>query len=372
MNTKIIAIMFVLALVGCTAPAGEVASQPVLKIGVIGSLTSVGAFFGQQEIKGLELAKDEINANGGVNDKMIELVIEDSKTDPAASVTALQKLINVDGVEFVIGDSWTSTTAVLVPIANANEILMISPISALDDQSQDDLFFRTMPVIEDLTAPLADYAYNVMGIRNVGVLFTDTPWGVEHTRDFKLAFEKLGGRIVGEERFDLNAIDVRSELTKLGAQNPDAILNIGASGPNLGIPIRQAQELGINVKWLTSVAAENAPLVKEYGELVSGLTYPYPYDINSNLPSVQTFIASYKAKYNETPDNTAANSYDALKVLATAIEQSGEDPLEVKKAILAMKDFPGGSGLLSFDQNGDVKKEILIKQVKGGKFVRIQ
>jgi len=61
-----------------------------------------------------------------------------------------------------------------------------------------------------------------------------------------------------------------------------------------------------------------------------------------------------------------------LKVLATAIEQSGEDPVAVKQAILAMKDFPGGSGMLSFDQNGDVKKEILIKKIEDSKFVRVK
>jgi branched-chain amino acid transport system substrate-binding protein len=211
-----------------------------------------------------------------------------------------------------------------------------------------------------------------MGIRTVGIFFTDTPWGFEHSRDFKLAFEKLGGEIVGEEKINLLATDVRTEMTKLDAKNPDAVLNIGTSGPNLGLPMKQAKEIGMDVKWLASFAGENAPLVKEYGELVDGLVYPYPYDENSDVQSVKEFIKAYKAKYGEVPDNTAANAYDALKVLASAIEEAGEDTLKVKHTLLSIKNFPGGSGSLSFDANGDVKQEILIKQIQDGEFVRIQ
>jgi len=128
----------------------------------------------------------------------------------------------------------------------------------------------------------------------------------------------------------------------------------------------------MNAQWLGGFGSETASLLKEYAAISEGLTYPYPYDLNSELPSVRAFIAAYQTKYGELPDNSAANAYDALKVLSVAIAQSGESPVNVKSALVGIQNYAGGSGLLSFDANGNVQKEILIKQVKDGKFVRVQ
>ena len=135
--------------------------------------------------------------------------------------------------------------------------------------------------------------------------------------------------------------------------------------------MKQAKELGIDVNWIASFGAENQPLITEYGDVAEGLTYPYTFDITSDISSVREFISDYKEKYNEIPDFMAANAYDAINVLALAIENTGEDPEKVKEFIPTIQNFQGGSGVLSFDKNGDVEKPIFIKQVRNGKFVKI-
>ena len=102
-----------------------------VKIGVVATLTGIGSYFGEQEIKGLELAQEEINKNGGINGKKIELIIEDSKTSPLDAVNATKKLIYFDQVNFIVGDSWGSTTGAMVPVTNDNQVLLISPSSIL-------------------------------------------------------------------------------------------------------------------------------------------------------------------------------------------------------------------------------------------------
>jgi len=360
--------IFVLVLLGACQNAP--APSPTLKIGVIASQTGVGSYLGQQELKGLQLAADEINAKGGVNGRKIELITEDSRADQAAAVTALSKLVDVDGVKFVIGDSWTTTTFSIVPVANQKGVLLLSPIATLDSLRQDDLFFRTMSVTQDMMIPLADYAYDVLHARRVAILRSDTPFGAEHARDFKEAFEARGGKVVGDEKVDQNAQDVRSELNKLAATQPDTVFNVLAATLE-GLGMKQAKELGINVTWLGAVGTETSVLLKNYGSFAEGIVYPYPYDVTSSDPNVQAFIRAYAQKYNETPDNTAANAYDALKVLAAGIEQAGDDPAKVKPVLLSLHDYPGGSGMLSFDENGDVKKQVIIKKVKNGAFVKV-
>ena len=138
-----------------------------IKIGVLGVTSGFGAYYGQQQAKGLEIAKDEINQAGGINGKKIELIYEDSAANPQTAVTAVQKLINVNRVKYIIGDSWISTTSAIVPITNQAEVILISPVTMLDSLSQDDLFFRTIPSTKDMVEPLAKYAYDKMGSRKL-------------------------------------------------------------------------------------------------------------------------------------------------------------------------------------------------------------
>ena len=128
----------------------------------------------------------------------------------------------------------------------------------------------------------------------------------------------------------------------------------------------------VNGSSYDTFSAENAAVIKAFPTDVEGLTYPYPYDIASDDVVVREFIAAYQAKYDELPDLTAADSYDALKMLALAISEVGEDPYAVKEYLLSIEDYHGGSGVLRFDENGDVEKPLLIKQIQNGKFVRIK
>lgn len=375
--TKTIGILLVLALIawGLLSLGGgnkQVASTEPIKIGVVVSQTGVGSYVGEQSLRGLNLAVDSINSAGGINGRKIELIVEDSKAAPATAVTVLKKLTDIDGVKIVIGDSWNSTTEAMVPVANSSKTLLISPVASLDSLSADDYFFRTIPVTNDMIVPLAEFAVKA-GIKKVAILRQNTPFGIEHATDFKKAFEQAGGIIVSEESFDLTTTDYRSQITKVKASNPEAIFDLAATGPSTGLLIKQAKDLGVDVKWFGSYGSENGALVKEYGLVIEGLTYPYPYNGQSDDAAVKTFVAAYSQKYDQTPDFVVANSYDALQVVASAIKQVGADDVsKIKSALLGIRDFHGASGVLSLDQNGDVKKPIMIKQIIGGQFVEVE
>ena len=265
-------VMLVILLVGCSGTGNVVGTQKdVVKIGVIGALTGgVGDYFGQQELKGVELALEEINAAGGINGKPIQLIIEDSQADPKSAVSAVSKLIHVDGIEFIIGDSWASTTSVIVPVTNENDVLLFSPIALLDDLSADDLFFRNIPHTRVLMHEIATYAYDTMGVRRLGMVYTDNPWGFEHSRDLRAEWEALGGIVTGVEKIDLKQVDVRTELVKIQQGNPDVVFNLHASNAMLGVLMKQAHELGLDVQWIGTFSAENAAVIKAFPNDVEG------------------------------------------------------------------------------------------------------
>jgi branched-chain amino acid transport system substrate-binding protein len=230
------------------------------------------------------------------------------------------------------------------------------------------MFFRTVPNVKSMMVPLADFAFNDLKLRKVAIISQQNSFGAEHAAFFKEEFERLGGIIVGAETVATGQMDVRSELTKLKAKNPDGVLNLNATGPSMGETMKEGKELGLDVAWMAHYAAENAPLVEQYGSVVDGLIYPYPYSSGSS-EEMKSFEAAYAEKFEGVPDMFSANSFDALMLLAEAIGKVGKDPAAVKGQLLSVKNFEGASGTLSFDENGDVQKPILIKEIRGGKFV---
>lgn len=349
-------------------PVEEADSE--IRIGVVGSFSGMGAYFGEQERRGVELAAEEINQNGGINGKRVKLFFEDDSTKDVQAVTALKKLVEVDQVHYVIGGSWNSTTAAMVPVANEKEVILISPVSVLSALSADDYFFRTVSSTQDMMVRLARYARDA-NIQTVSILATNTAFGLEHVQTFENEFERLGGLIVSKEMVVFDQPSVKTELAKIKSSNPDAILNLYSSGPPIGLPMKEAKELGIKTKWLTSFGGESQPLITEYGSIVEGMVYVYPYDSNDSSPAIQQFVQLYREKYQSIPDFSVVGAYDAMKLLAWAIEQSGDDAQKVKSFLTQVKNYSGASGLVSFDQNGDVKKEIIIKQIQNGSFVGI-
>lgn len=349
----------------------SLSKNDTINIGVVATITGVGSYQGQQELRGLQLAVDEINANNRINGKKVNLIIEDSQVNNEVATKAINKLIEVDKVKYVIGDSWSSTTEVIVPIINKNKIILISPITTLDALSKEDYFFRTIPTTKEMMNLLANYAYNDMNIRTLGILRQNTLFGFEHSTDFKIVFEKLGGKIIGDESFALTDNDLRAEITKIKDMNPDAIFNLHATGPMLGLLMKQAQELGVNVKWIGSWGSENGKLVKEYGSIVNDLTYAYPFELDLSNVKTKKFVDSYEQKYNELPDLTVASSYDSLYLIVKAIELCNNNTDCAKQQLENTKNFDGVSGNIAFDKNGDVIKPIIIKEIKDGKFVKV-
>lgn len=341
-------------------------NKSTVKIGVLGTFTGIGSYFGQQELRGVEIAVDTINSRGGINGKQIELVVEDTQTDPNKAVLAVEKLITYDNVKFIVGDSWNNTIAPILSKTNDNKVILISGVATLDSLSKDDFFFRTVPSTNELMIKLADYIYND-GSRNLGVLKANTPFGVEHANDFVNEFKKLGGIVVGDESFELSSNDVRAEINKIKSKNPDTIFDLHGSGALFGSLLKQAKELDVNVKWLGSYSTENNILIKDYNDVADNIYYPYYYETDYN----SEFVKQYQIKYNEFPDSTAANSYDDLMILAKAISYAGEDSIKVKDYLLNMPLYKGASGDILFDTSGDVKKNIFIKKVDHGEFVKV-
>jgi branched-chain amino acid transport system substrate-binding protein len=363
----VVIIIAILIIVGFnSAPKNE----ETIKIGVIASLTGPGAYLGEQFVDGLQIALTDINNNGGIDGKKIILIIEDSQTDNTTALTAAKKLVEIDGVKIILGDSWNSTTLTVLPYTNEKKVILFSPNASLNAFTKDDYMFRLMPTTAELVKPLALYLKNA-GVKTIAFARVNTAFTQEYYLDFKSEFENIGGSVIADEEFSSPGLDVRSELVRIKNTNPEAIFNIHNSGPSIGLLISQANQIGIKTKWLSTWATENGALLEQYPKEVEGIIYPFMYDESDSVISKN--FANRVREMDKTADFYIASGYDILNIVSEVIsETKSTDGDILKNSLLKIKNYEGASGNIGFDQNGDVSRNVFIKTVKDGQFVRME
>ncbi|MFA5291847.1 MAG: penicillin-binding protein activator [Phycisphaerae bacterium] len=356
----------------CTPGCAKKPQEPnEIKIGAILPLTGDGAKYGQSAKKGIDLALKEINTAGGIHNKKLKIIYEDSILDPKQGVNAANKLITVNKVPVIIGAMASSVTLAIAPIAEKSHTILLSPASSAPDitKAGDYIFRNTYSDIYEGPV-MARYAYEKLGFRQIAILHINNDFGVGLSKAFQQSFVQLGGKIVDLESYE-NSSDFRSQLNKVKQSNPDSIYLVGYS--EMGLVIRQAKEMALNNQILSCIMFEDPKILEVAGDAAEGVIYTYPtYNPNSNQQDVVNFVQIFRQKYNEEPDIYAASSYDSLKILAYAMNKGGLEAASIKQTLYSIKDFPGVTGSTTFDNNGDVTKPIGIKQVQNGKFTWLE
>jgi branched-chain amino acid transport system substrate-binding protein len=375
LRTGLLAAMAGMALVtGCTKPAGEGAAETI-KIGEFASLTGKEAAFGQSSHKGTQLAIDEINAAGGLLGKQIELITEDNRSTAGESVKIAKKLITRDKVVALLGEVASGRSLEAAPIAQANQIPMVSPSSTNPKVTETgDYIFRACFIDPFQGQLLASFAQRTLEAQKVAI-FSDVsaPYSVGLAQYFRDAFVAAGGQIVAEEKYSGGDKDFSAQLTAIKGKQPDAIMVPGYYN-EAGLIVRQARQLGIKVSLFGGDGWEAPELLQLAGaEALQGTYYSTHFSSESTEPLAQKFVAAYKAKYNETPDAMAALGYDSAMVLADAITRAGttEGP-KVREALAVTRDFPGATGLTTLNEKRDATKPAVIITAKDGKFQYVE
>jgi len=338
-----------------------------IKIGAILILTGPDAKAGQSAKRGIDMAVNEVNERGGINDKSVKIIYEDDQGDPSKAVSVLMKLINVDKVPAIIGPMWSSSVLAVAPMAEKRRVVILTPTASSPKITDaGDFIFRNTysDVIEG--QKMAEYAYNVLGYKRVALLYNNSDYGVGLKDSFKSRFIEIGGKITGEETYDPKATDFRSQIGKLNIDKPDAIYLAGYN--EMGLVLRQAREQGIKIPFLSCIMFEIGDVIKVAGNAAEGVIYAYPsYDPESGSKITREFAQRYMKIYGEFPDPEAAFSYDAAGILLAVIRKVGAESLKIKESLYQIKDYEGVTGKTGFDSNGDVVKSIGFKKVAGGK-----
>ncbi len=349
-------------------------SEESIRVGVVQALTGKGAEHGNRVRDGIALARKHINEAGGIDGRTIELIVEDGENDAKKAVAAFHKLIGTDKVNIILGPTGSSPSVAAASVAEENKVLMITQIASTPElKSAGDYIFRVRASGEVHGRAMADFAYNQLGAQTASILFVDLDNGHGYRDAFRKQFEKNGGTVLSTEAYQLEDNDFRSQLTKIQAVKPDVVYVAGHSAE---LSFRQAGELGMNMPLLSINAVEKPELFDIAGKFAEGIYYTYSlFDEKSTDPIFQSYQDAYTAEYGELSAAFAANGYDSLILVADAIKECKGDETDtscLRDYLYDVEKYAGVSGMISFDEYGEVEKPLMIKTIQDGKFVKYE
>jgi len=370
MANKIIKSFFVMALSIVMFSACNNKTDTV-KIGSTLDLTGPNAVYGEQVKQGLELAINEINEKGGIQDKKIEIIYLDSKSDAKIAVTNTQQLISVNNCKVLIGEISSSATQAMIPVVEKSNAFLFAPASSsskLTDISKS--FARNWPSDVAEAGSAAQFAKTGFAANNVAIIYVNSDYGLGLKDKFSQVFQSNGGKIVSAEPYAVNATDFKTLLLKIKSTNPDCIYLAG-NPKEMGACIKQLRENNLTAKIISNTGFLQNDCLSLAGASANGVIVPTPeYNpTDSTKQSVFAFYKKFKAKYNTEPTMVNANAYDAIYLIKEAIEKQGYDGQKISEYIRNKKNFEGATGVVNF-VNGDVEVGIIFMVIENGKPVK--
>lgn len=372
MKRILISLLIVTSLLTALACQPSGSGGDKVRIGVFMSLTGDTANFGISSTNGIKMAADEVNAAGGINGKPIDLLVQDDRSDASEAATIVTKFVTQDQVHAIIGEVASSRSIAAAPIAQNAKIPMLTPSSTNPEVTRKgDFIFRSCFIDPVQGAAIAQFGAKTLNAKR-GALMVDrkNDYSTGLEKVIKEVFTKLGGQIVVTQSYQAGDQDFNAQITDIKGANPDVIFVPGYYG-DVALFAKQARDKGITVPLLGGDGWDSPSLYQIGGAALNGCYFSNHYSPDDDDPIVKKFVADYKSRYGSVPDALAATAYDAARIMFDAIKRANSlDGTAIRNALAATKEFPGVTGKVTFNENRDaVKPIVMIKIEDSGKFV---
>lgn len=367
--------MMLIIIAGCGSQ-GEAGETDSIKIGSMFELTGSAAAYGTSMNNAVHMAAAEINEDGGINGKQVEVIEYDTKTDETEAASLTTRLGTRDQVAAIIGPATTGSMQAAIPSANTAEVPIMSP-TATDDgvltDSNGDVHpyaWRTSFTNSFQGSALAQFANDELNAKKAVILSDNSSdYAIGLTETFGTIFD---GEIVVSENFSEGETDFSAVLTNIKDLDFD-VLYVPGYYEEAGPIIKQSREMGLKQPILGPDGMGNEILRDLAGaENMNDIYYTSHFVVTSEDPAVQEFVSNYKDEFNIEADMFTGLAYDSVYVLKEAIENAeSSDPKEVNEALKDITDFPGITGTFSFDEKHDPVKTVNIIEIQDNEEVGV-
>ena len=382
-SVMLVAAMAVTALTGCGSNSGSSSKKDADKyyIGGIGPTTGATAIYGTAVKNGAQIAVDEINAAGGINGKQIEYRFEDDQNDAEKSVNAYNTLKDW-GMQMLVG---TTTTAPCIAVAGktaSDNMFQITPSASAPDvlSSGNGNIFQVCFTDPNQGIASAQYIAENKLAKKIGIIYDSSDVyssGIEEK--FEAEAKDKGLQIVSKAAFTADSkTDFGTQLQKAKDAGAD-LLFLPIYYQEASIILKQADTMGYKPKFFGVDGMDGILTVENFDtKLAEGVMLLTPFAADAKDKAVQNFVKTYKEKYKDTPNQFAADSYDAVYALKAAIEESkatpdmsASDMCEALKGAMTkikMQGLTGGKDGLTWNESGEVTKSPKAVIIKNGAY----
>jgi branched-chain amino acid transport system substrate-binding protein len=382
MSLKKLFTCFACVAIAATAVSCKKQNKETVKIGAIFAVTGPASFLGAPEAKTAQMLIDEINSDGGVNGKDLELIVKDSAGKPENAISFAKQLIEENKVFAIVGPSTSGESMKIKSICNDAKVILVSCAAA-----------------ESIVNPIAPYVFKTpqkdshaalkildlmkkKGITKIGVVSSNDGFGAEGKKQLEKLAPAAGVQILISEVYDKKATDLTGVLTKIKAKNVQAVINWSIV-PAQSIVAKNMKQLNMSVPLFQSHGFGNIKYVKEAGAAAEGIIFPAGRllivdDLLGSHPQkdvLKKYKKDYEGKYSEEVSTFGGHAYDAIMVLVEAMKKGGSDKEKTRAALETLKGFAGTGGVFNYsptDHTGLDIDAFEMLTVKDGKFVKYE
>ncbi|HEX6989708.1 MAG TPA: ABC transporter substrate-binding protein [Bacillota bacterium] len=366
----LLAIMVTVAACGGGSGDGDAQGGPI-KIGFYSPVTGPASADGTSALRGAQLAVDTINRQGGVLGRQLELVDYDDAFSPDEAANITRRLIEQDGVVAVVSGSYSSQTRAGAPIAQEAGIPFVSAYGVHPSITQVGEYVWRIGALADVQGKAgAHLVVERLGARRVGMLVIDNDFGVSLADAFRQGVQDLGAEIVYEERYPLGETDFRALISGIAEADLDALYAIGYFA-EAGALVRQLGEAGVEVQVVGQEGYDSPAFLELAGEHAEGVIITTDLDRDSERESVQDFLSGFQEAYDTPADMVAASVYDAVQVIAEAIEAGGStEPEAMLGGLRSIENLDAAvtGPIMRFTEGREVVRPIGAQIVQDGAF----
>ncbi len=355
------------------AGAAFAQSKEPVRIGSIEILTGPNNRYGLAIQRGFDLATEDVNKKGILGGRPIAITYEDSAGNKDQALNAARKLIGRDKVPIILGPTLSNEMFAAGPIANERKVPIVgTSTTAAGITAMGPYVFRTSLPEGDVIPVTIKKAQAKFGIKKVAVMYGNDDAFTKSGYDvFKDALAKAGIEVLTTETFGGKDSDFSAQLTKIITMKPDAIVVSALVEAAAGIEL-QARQLGLDNKvFFIGGNGFNSPKLGDIaGKSADGTLVGSPWFVGKKDAANQDFVKAFKAKYNDEPDQFAAQAYDTLHIVAKAIDAAGAPDSEKIRDALGKTTYSGVMGPFSFSAERDPADTsgVVVLVMKNGRF----
>jgi branched-chain amino acid transport system substrate-binding protein len=307
--------------------------------GVSGPFSGDDADYGRVWRLGMDLARDELNARGGLHGRKLVLDYEDTQSDPKESVVVAERFVDDARIVAELGDFSSAASIAAAPIYERARLLQFGFTNSAPAFTQSGSYMWSTARTTSADATLIAHTTLKRYGRSIAIAYQDSAWGVSASSAFVAAAHAGHANVVSVQSYLPAAKDFRAQLSAIRAAKPD-VLVLFAYYTDGALLLQQAADVGLDVKIVTSAACYNQKFIELGGDAVEGAVMPVEFFAGDPRPDIQRFVRAYVARYHEQPDLFATYAYDAVNIVAWAAQRADFVRAKLPAALAAGSAIP--------------------------------